>query len=242
MAAKRKQDRLSARLGPAVVVLGLLALGGTSVTTVFAADPQDNPNAMLIEPGELRKKLNEPGLRVLDTRPQAKKEGGFRDAKAWGELVGRLGIGHDTRVVVYGSSLPDTARVWWTLKYLGLRDVAILNGGWELWVKEKQPTDTDSPKVAELKFEPKFQAGRLEEIGPLKEAVRSGKVTVVDARSPDEFAGKDVRGKRGGHIPGAKHLEWKELLAADGRFKSPEELQDLFRKRGIDPSQTAATC
>jgi thiosulfate/3-mercaptopyruvate sulfurtransferase len=171
-----------------------------------------------------------------------KKEGGFRDAKAWGEQVGRLGIGHDTHVVVYGSSLPDTARVWWTLKYLGLRDVAVLDGGWELWVKEKQPTATDSPEVGEVKFEPKFQADRLEEIDSLKESVRSGKVTVVDARRPDEFTGKDVRGKRGGHIPGAKNLEWKELLAADGRFKSSEELRELFRRRGIDPDKTAVTC
>ena len=93
-----------------------------------------------------------------------------------------------------------------------------------------------------MKFEPKFQADRLEEIDSLKKSLRSGKVTVVDARSKDEFTGKDVRGKRGGHIPGAKHLEWKELLAEDGRFKTPEKLGELFRQRGIHPAQTAVTC
>jgi thiosulfate/3-mercaptopyruvate sulfurtransferase len=219
---------------------------------------------MLIEPGELQDQLKRPGLRVLDTRPQAdyardhvpgavwvdvkgwqdlgRKEGGLYDAKAWGELVGRLGVGHDSSVVVYGSSLPDTARIWWTLKYLGLRDVTILNGGWQVWVKEKRPTDTAAPKVEAVTFEPKFQADRLEEIDSLKQLVKSGKVTVVDARSADEFTGQEVRGQRGGHIPGAKHLEWKELLAADGRFKSPEQLRDLFRQRGISPEQTAVTC
>lgn len=219
---------------------------------------------MLIEPGELQKKLKEPGLRILDTRPQAeyakghvpgavqvdlkawqdlgKKEGGFRDAKAWGEKVGQLGIGHDSQVVVYGSNLTDTARIWWTLKYLGLQNVTILNGGWNLWVKEKQATETVSPKIEAVKFEPKFQADRLEEIDSLKKSVQAGKVTVVDARSTDEFTGKEVRGKRGGHIPGAKHLEWKELLAEDGRFKSPEQLRELFRQRGITPDQTAVTC
>jgi thiosulfate/3-mercaptopyruvate sulfurtransferase len=93
-----------------------------------------------------------------------------------------------------------------------------------------------------VKFEPKFQADRLEEIDALKKSMKSGKVTVVDARSTEEFTGKDVRGKRAGHIPGAKHLEWKELLADDGRFKSPEQLRELFRKRGIYPEQTAVTC
>jgi len=219
---------------------------------------------MLIEPGEHQKKLKEPDLRILDTRPQAeyakghvpgavsvdvkswqdlgKKEGGFHDAKAWGEKVGQLGISHDSKVIVYGSNLTETARVWWTLKYLGLQNVTILNGGWQLWIKEILLTDTTSPKIEAVAFEPKFQADRLEEIDSLKKSVQSGKVTVVDARSIDEFTGKDVRGKRGGHIPGAKHLEWKELLAEDGRFKSSEQLRELFRQRGITPDQTAVTC
>ncbi|OAI48451.1 hypothetical protein AYO44_06970 [Planctomycetaceae bacterium SCGC AG-212-F19] len=215
---------------------------------------------MLTEPGDLEKKLKQPELRILDTRPQpdyakghlpgavrvdvkswqelAKEEGAFQNAKAWGEKVGQLGISHDTQVVVYGSNPPDTARVWWTLKYLGFQNVTILNGGWELWNKQKRPTDTSTPKIEAMKFEPKFQADRLEEIDTLKKSVQSGKVTVVDTRTTDEFTGKEVRGKRGGHIPGAKHLEWKELLADDGRFKSPDQLRELFKQRGIQPEQT----
>jgi len=219
---------------------------------------------MLVQPEELQKQLKQPGLRILDTRPQADyakghlpgavrvdvkswqqlggKEGGFLDAKAWKKEVGQLGIGPASQVVVYGSSLPDTARIWWTLKYLGLLNVTILDGGWELWVKEKRPTATASPNLAVADFEPKFQADRLEEIDSLKKSLHSGKVTVVDARTTGEFTGQEVRGKRGGHIPGAKHLEWKELVAADGRFKSPEQLRESFRRRGIEPEQTAVTC
>ena len=219
---------------------------------------------MLIQPEQLQKDLKRPGLRLLDTRPQAdyakghipgairvdvkswqelgKKDGGFHDAHAWGQKVGQLGLNHDSPVVVYGSSLTDTARIWWTLKYLGLRDVAILDGGWALWSKENRTSETSSPVIESVKFEPKFQADRLEEIDAMKKAIRSGAVTVVDTRSSDEFTGKEVRGKRGGHIPGAKHLEWKELLTEDGRFKSLEQLRVLFRQRGIQPEQTAVTC
>jgi thiosulfate/3-mercaptopyruvate sulfurtransferase len=93
---------------------------------------------MLIEPAELQQKLRQPGLRILDTRPQseygkghipgavcvnvkrwqelAKKEGGFHDARTWSDLVGQVGISQNFSVVVYGSHLTDTARVWWTLK------------------------------------------------------------------------------------------------------------------------------
>jgi len=109
----------------------------------------------------------------------------------------------------------------------------------ELWTKDKRPTDTDVLKHMGVKFEPKFQADRLEEIDSLKKSVQAGKVTVVDTRTNDEFTGKEVRGKRGGHIPDAKHLEWKEMLAGDGRFKSPEQLRELFKQRGIQPDKTA---
>jgi thiosulfate/3-mercaptopyruvate sulfurtransferase len=219
---------------------------------------------MLIQPQELRPELQRAGLRIVDTRPESDyatghipgavrvevkawqqlgaKDNGFHDAKAWGKEVGLLGIGPDSHVVVYGSSLPDAARIWWTLKYLGVFDVRILDGGWALWVKDKRPTSTSSPAVAATKFEAKFQADRLEEIDSLKKSLNAGKVTVVDTRSQDEFTGKEVRGKRGGHIPGAKLLEWKEMLGEDGRFKSPEQLRELFKRRGIQPDQTAVTC
>jgi thiosulfate/3-mercaptopyruvate sulfurtransferase len=240
-----------------VAVLGLLQSRATGL-----AEPATQP--MLIEAAELQKQLNEPGLRILDTRSaadyakghipgairvdvgswqdQGNKERGFHDAKAWGELVGKLGISRDSRVVVYGSNLTNTARAWWTLKYLGVEHASILNAGWQIWQREKLPTDTAVAKVEAVKFEPKFQTDRLEEIDSLKKSLETGKVTVVDARTADEFSGKTIKGKRGGHIPGAKHLEWKELLDADGRFKSREELRELFKKRGIEPEQTAVTC
>jgi thiosulfate/3-mercaptopyruvate sulfurtransferase len=230
----------------------------------LAAVPLEPDQAMLIEPEGLKQLLAKPVVRILDTRPrseydkghipsavwvdvkswqeQGRKDGGFLDAKTWGEKVGSLGIDHDDQVVVYGSNLGDAARTWWTLKYLGLQEVALLNGGWQIWLKEKHPTENAAPNVRVVKFEPKFQTDRLEEIDTLKKAMTTGKVTVVDARSADEFTGKDVRGKRGGHIPGAKHLEWKELLAHDGRFKTPDQLRALFRERGIHPEQTAVTC
>jgi thiosulfate/3-mercaptopyruvate sulfurtransferase len=246
-----------------LLAAGPLALGGPP--TSQPVDPkQPETQSMLVEPVELQRQLHQPRLRILDTRPQpeyakghipgalwvdvkswqelGKKEGGFHDTKAWGEIIGQLGISPDSEVVVAGSNPSDTARVWWTLKYLGPQKVTILNGGWQLWTGEKRPVDTSSPRIEAVKFEPHFRSDRLEEIDSLKQAVRSGKVTVVDARSTDEFTGKEVRGKVGGHILGAKHLEWKELLAEDGRFKSPGQLRELFRSRGITPDQTAVTC
>jgi thiosulfate/3-mercaptopyruvate sulfurtransferase len=250
-------------LSAAAVALAVVAACNRTPVPIAGTNKPD-AGSMLVQAEELRLALTRPGVRILDTRSAdayakghvpgavrveakdwqklATREGGVTDGPAWAELVGRLGLAPGTRVVVYGASLTDTARVWWTLKYLGLANVAILDGGWDRWVKLQLPSDTAIPTIASTPFEPKFQADRLAEIEPLKASVDNGDVTVVDARSLKEFTGEDARGPRGGHIPGAKHLEWKELLAEDGRFKSPEQLRTLFRRRGIEPEQTAVTC
>lgn len=215
---------------------------------------------LLIEPMELERSLQRKRLRIVDTRSKdqyskghipgavlvnveswkelGKSEGGFQNVKAWAEKVRQLGIDANSQVVMYGSRLSDTARIWWTLKYLGLKDVMILDGGWSVWVETNRPTSTEMPRIVATEFVPELQTDRLEEIDTLKKSLRTGKVTVVDTRSDDEFTGKDVRGTRGGRIPGATHLEWKELLTADGRFKTREQLQELFRQRGILPDET----
>lgn len=215
---------------------------------------------LLIEPDALAKRLKEPKMRILDSRSKADylkshipgaawvdvakwqalgtTEGGFHDTKAWGALVGGLGIDHDTHVVVYGTSPPNSSRIWWTLRYLGLKNALLLDGGWAGWMKAKQPVETASPTTPAVSFKPSFQADLLEEIDSMKEVVKAGKVKIVDTRSRDEFTGKVVKGKRGGHIPGAILLEWKELLAEDGRFKTPAQLRELFKKRGIEPGET----
>ena len=68
---------------------------------------------------------------------------------------------------------------------------------------------------------------------------------IVDARSNDEHCGVDTRdNKRGGAIPGAKHLEWSDLIDQDThRFKSAAQLSKLFAQAGIDLSRpTASHC
>jgi thiosulfate/3-mercaptopyruvate sulfurtransferase len=235
--------------------------GSPQRRTTFQNTAPPKAHAMLIEPAQLQERLDDPDWRILDTRsaddyakghiPGAvrvevrdwqnlgRSEGGFHNTEAWAEKVGRLGIGKDSHVVVYGTRLSDAARIWWTLKYLGLGNVTLLNGGWDAWSRQERPLTNAIPKIATVPFQPRFQPDRLEEIETLKKSLPSGNVQVVDARSTDEFTGKEVRGKRGGHIPGATHLEWKELLAPDGRFKTREQLKELFRKRGILPTEPA---
>ena len=73
--------------------------------------------------------------------------------------------------------------------------------------------------------------------------VKSKKVQIVDARSDKEFCGIDkADNQRGGAIPGAKHLEWSDLIEPKtDRFKSPEELRKLFDKANIQLDRPMAS-
>jgi thiosulfate/3-mercaptopyruvate sulfurtransferase len=64
---------------------------------------------------------------------------------------------------------------------------------------------------------------------------------IVDTRSAAEHFGEAVRAGRGGAIPGAVHLEWKQNLRPDGRFKSPEELREMYAALGVTSDREVVT-
>jgi len=231
-----------------------------------AADPlggEDDRPSILIEPTQLSGQLDRRDQRILDVRSskayvlshipgaiwvdvdrwkkQALAENGLHDSAAWGRLVSQYGIDDGTRVVVYSDLLPNMARVWWTLKYLGLRDVMLLDGGWSAWTAAELPTSQSIPPVMLVPFKPKFQPHRLAMLEEVKRAVGNDQMAIIDSRSRDEYTGKIKRGRRGGRIPGSVRVEWKDLLDHEGRFRPRDELRELFLSRGAAPEQMVIT-
>jgi thiosulfate/3-mercaptopyruvate sulfurtransferase len=119
------------------------------------------------------------------------------------------------------------------LKYAGVPDVRILNGGWKAYTAAKLRLE-----MAEMvsKADPhdwKPDAARLADKKHVQEQLKGS--VCVDARTRDEFTGEKALAKKGGHIPGATHLEWVELLdPKTGTFLPPAELIELVKDRKID--------
>ncbi|MEX0715740.1 MAG: sulfurtransferase [Planctomycetaceae bacterium] len=225
--------------------------------------PAGAPVPMLVPVEELTSRLNESNLRVLDARDveayaaghipgavwvetdqwkeQSLAENGLRDATFWAEHVGQLGIDATTNVVVYSQNPTDAARVWWTLKYVGVPNVALLDGGWTAWQQAGGAASTDETEIAARSFTPSFQTDRLTQIGDLKQSLKADDVVVIDARSIGEFSGTSGPGTRQGRIPGATHIEWTEFLDADNRFKSPAEIQAILAEKGVTGDKTVVT-
>lgn len=227
-------------------------------------------DALLIQPAQLRpltedKAAQESGaLRILDLRSSdaygaghipgaafanfsdlaavAKADNGMHDKDAWAKAISPLGITRDTHVIVYGErNVTNTTRAWWLLKYLGVKNVTVLDGGWDAWEAGGNPTSTEKSTYDASDFAPEFQAERVVEKDELKDLLDKSGVTVLDTRSAGEFTGDQARGGRGGRIPGATHLEWTEMVNDEGRFKSKAELQKLFQEHGALPEEVCVT-
>jgi thiosulfate/3-mercaptopyruvate sulfurtransferase len=154
-------------------------------------------------------------------RDQAGLEHFHSTLQAW---VQSIGLEAGAKVVVYDSGMDSrAARTAWALEYAGF-EVGILNGGFRAWEAAGLATSSETPQVetSVFKLEP-----RPELLATAEDILnRSQNTIVLDARDAQEFAGIKIPAgaTRGGHIPGAKHFEWTEVMKPSG-FKTDAELE-----------------
>lgn len=186
-----------------------------------------------------------PGSRSVDWRDfSAVRPAGFafvfRGSSRWGLLASgvklapklrALGLSMSRPVVVVGS--PDgwgeEGRIGWMLLYLGARDVALLDGGFPAWrtledvrIERGPPRDAGPPAGD---FEPAPSPERRIAADALRDLLASRPPVLLDARTPEEFAGKRLTGQpRGGRLPGARLVPLAALRRADGTYASAEAL------------------
>lgn len=161
------------------------------------------------------------------------------------------GIDPKRPVVVYEEeSGIRAARVFWFLEYFGHPDVRILDGGFKAWKGAGLPVETGAARTPAASSWPDdgstprredALAGWRDVFAAAGAQAQRKDVAVVDTRSEEEHRGITVRAKRGGTIPRSVHLEWKDNLAPDGRFKPVPELRRMYEEKGITPDQDVIT-
>lgn len=158
-------------------------------------------------------------------------------AAAFAEVVGALGISATDRIVVYDTvGLFSAARVWWTFRLMGARDVRVLDGGLPRWRAEARATETGpASPVARTHFEPAERPGAVADMATVLAAL-SGDAQIVDARPAPRFNGEAAEpraGLRSGHMPGALNLPFKALLDDTGRLLPTTDLRARFAEAGV---------
>lgn len=145
------------------------------------------------------------------------------------------GVGEGTRVVLYDTGGGTwAARVWWMLRAFGFDAAAVLNGGWIKWTAEGRPVSADPPQHPPARFvarpRPQLIASRQDVLDVLEQRDHC----LVNALSPDEFAGRVSHVARPGRIPGSVNVPAASLVdPATNAFRPANELRALFQQAGV---------
>ena len=171
----------------------------------------------------------------------------FPDPEAFAETIRSWGIGPNTQVVVYDADrgLMAASRVWFMLRWMGLNNVAVLDGGLPAWEDAGLPLTADVVSLSASSFEPNVRedmVAYVDEVDAIRESVPA---RVFDSRGPEGYHGQGkyydpVRG----HIKGAGLADRAETITDDGRFRSPEQLRTHYDalRAGQDASEIVFYC
>ena len=156
--------------------------------------------------------------------------------------MGRLGIGDRTMVVGYDAEGGHhAARLWLALRRYGHDRMAVMEGGIQRWIAEGRPLEKGEVVVTPASFTPRPREGVIATKEEVLAAVRSGDPWLLDVRRDSEFTGEEKRAARGGHIPGAVNVLWKDALGADWSVKDASELEDMYANAGFGPETSTIT-
>lgn len=168
-------------------------------------------------------------------------------------LFQKAGITGQENIITYEECLKTrfgaSCRAYFLLNLFGHKNVNVLHGGFEAWVKANYPVTQEVPSV---KANPSFQAKWNDQYYAGKDHVlkamqgKNQKTVLLDVRDIEEWNaetsspyGKDFAPRKG-RIPGAVHIVWKDLLEIkDGVtfMKTPEEVKKVCQEKGIQKDQ-----
>ena len=206
----------------------------------------DRPLVIDLRPAEQFARGQIPGAVHLDLWGVSLIDTSEAPLRAFMWMIGHLfalrGVTPDRPVVVYEhDSGIRAARAFWFLEHLGHPRVQLLDGGFRAWTEAGRPVSTDPVAPTPSDWHGSPDASSLATWQHVGDRLGNPDTAIVDARTDGEYYGTTVRAKRGGAIPGAVHLEWKNHLDASGRFKPKEELRALFEAAGITPDRAAVS-
>jgi thiosulfate/3-mercaptopyruvate sulfurtransferase len=202
------------------------------------------PGSALVEWKDLAVKQKVGDKEIYDQVP---------DKAAFEKLMQQSGVNADSAVVVVnpGDGAPavaDGTRLYWNLKYYGMDNVAVLDGGVAKWAEEKRKIEYGRAKPGKGNWQ--ATAERQELLATLEEvqaASGSGDAQILDVRTPDYYLGllhKSDKVAAKGHIPGAKNLPFILYIKEGPKgstFYSVDEIKRVAQDLGIDASKPTIT-
>jgi thiosulfate/3-mercaptopyruvate sulfurtransferase len=161
--------------------------------------------------------------------PDSPLQFGMPSPEQFAAAMGKLGVGDDSRVVLYdtmGSSW--AARVWWMLRWIGFDRAALLDGGLTAWTAAGGSLSTEPVERAHrsltVNLRPELIAGQEE----VRAAIDNDAINIIDALPAIHYRGEWAMYDQPGHIPSAANAPVSSLFDEAGRFRPVDELAALF--------------
>jgi len=170
------------------------------------------------------------------------------DFAAWLEAIG---VGDQAQVVAYDDANGSfAARLWWMLRWVGHRAVAVLDGGFKAWTGAGGALESGEPKprgepFRRERFTPRIDAQAVLSTAEVERALENPAALLVDARAQERYAGAvEPIDPVAGHVPGAVNHPFGENLDAGGRFLPADELRRRWQERlsGKNAANLIAMC
>jgi thiosulfate/3-mercaptopyruvate sulfurtransferase len=143
--------------------------------------------------------------------------------------MGALGVGDDTRVVLYdagGSAW--AARVWWMLRWVGFDRAALLDGGLGSWTAAGRPLSTEPATQPERKLTINLRPELIVDRDEVLAAIDDDTVSIIDSLPAAHYRGETQMYDRPGHIPSASNIPVFSALDDTGRYRPTDELEAIF--------------
>lgn len=149
---------------------------------------------------------------------------------AFSAVLARWGRRPGLQVVSYDASNGSlaAARLWWLLRLCGVREVAVLDGGYAAWKAAHLPVSQEIPQRQPTQVSVHYDPSQV--VLDHATVANMPDDLLLDARAAPRYRGEvEPIDRAAGHVPGAANRPFTDNLQADGRFKSPAELREAFR-------------
>lgn len=148
------------------------------------------------------------------------------------QKLSNWGIDSHVQVVAYddkGGAMA-AARLWWMLRWIGHCPVAVLNGGWQQWLKNGYPVSKGKEMRGRRTFTPHPRNDYLRDANDIVKILNNPDFRLLDSRSTERYRGEnETIDPVAGHIPGALSVPFTDNLDMNGLFRSQKELKDRFQ-------------
>jgi len=222
-----------------IVFLFALSASAQIITPKALADMMEDNNVLVISARKATdyKKVHLKGavnVWHMDLYQDGAIKGLLKSPEEIAKILGDKGINTEKTIIVYdGGDNTFAGRIYWILKYLGSKDVRVLNGQMKMWRKARKPVTRKATEVSSTTFLASPDEAKIASKAYVKAHKDNANVILLDVRDQEEFDGESGVIERKGHIPGAIHFEYKNILNEDGTLKSKADLEKVTKSAGI---------